>query len=501
MNPENLKNLLSMVKGDLSNLGQEQQTELLKLLTGDVFDGKVLDILNSDLTIQVNEGQTFHAKMSGPFNFNIGDQVSFLVKETDGNKIVLKPLVMEESISDFIQKALTKAELPVNEKNVDIVKALVRHQMPVDKQTLVEIRNYASVDPEVDIDAVLFLKKNSIPVTLENLNQIKELSFGNNHFSSKIQNLSQQIPTLISEYSSLGDIAKPIALTEALLDSFTHISDEFPVSKEFQEFVVKISNEYFPDKSLPVNMDEFKEIFNHIKEITKNGTPSSETMLKEFFSAEVFKTELKELLRSNWLVDPQKIEMQPPGKELPIKELYKSMYEALVKLENILAGSESENSSSLQQNISGLKSNINFANYLNNAIPFVQIPIKRWQDAGHGDLYVMNRNKGKQYEENEEIKAFLHLALVQLGATDIEGSMKGKDVSTNFTLDNDVSMKLVEKHLPELKEKLERRGYHTEYSVKGSYEANQDNKSITETVFTTQEHEVQGKRYTFDVRA
>jgi hypothetical protein len=129
-----------MVKGDLSNLGQEQQTELLKLLTGDVFDGKVLDILNSDLTIQVNEGQTFHAKMSGPFNFNIGDQVSFLVKETDGNKIVLKPLVMEESISDFIQKALTKAELPVNEKNVDIVKALVRHQMPVDKQTLVEIR-------------------------------------------------------------------------------------------------------------------------------------------------------------------------------------------------------------------------------------------------------------------------------------------------------------------------------------------------------------------------
>ncbi len=166
----------------------------------------------------------------------------------------------------------------------------------------------------MDIDAVLFLKKNSIPVTLENLNQIKELSFGNNHFSSKIQNLSQQIPTLISEYSSLGDIAKPIALTEALLDSFTHISDEFPVSKEFQEFVVKISNEYFPDKSLPVNMDEFKEIFNHIKEITKNGTPSSETMLKEFFSAEVFKTELKELLRSNWLVDPQKIEMQPPGR-------------------------------------------------------------------------------------------------------------------------------------------------------------------------------------------
>jgi hypothetical protein len=55
----------------------------------------------------------------------------------------------------------------------------------------------------------------------------------------------------------------------------------------------------------------------------------------------------------------------------------------------------------------------------------------------------MNRNKGKQYEENEEIKAFLHLALEHLGATDIEVSMKGKDVSTNFTLDNDVSMKLL----------------------------------------------------------
>ena len=131
---------------------------------------------------------------------------------------------------------------------------------------------------------------------------------------------------------------------------------------------------------------------------------------------------------------------------------------------------------------------------------YVQIPIKMENQDKNGELYIYNKNPKKQFKENEELKAFLHLDMEYLGATDVDIRMKGKKVSTNFTLDNDESMMIVEKYLPELKEKLEKRGYEASYAVEVIGEKTGDSKAL-DNIINTVPGNVSVKRYTFDIRA
>lgn len=487
VNSGNIQNLASIIKGEIVNTQTNATADLMKLLSGDVFSGKILNIINSDVQISVGDGQIINARLADSMNFNIGENVTFQVKENNGAQITIRPVETGNFSLEIISKALTSADLPMSEKNIEVVKELMKNQMPIDKQTINSILNQINLNKGSDVNAIVLMNKFKIPINPENIVKFQDYSNGNHRITSAIENLSNQLPQVVSDMSKSGQIKEAISLSQ-------NISNQLPIDKNLKEFILKLID------SLGLNEKQsapIKEMINSTK-LNLNNIPN-ETLLKELLMSEEYKNVLKEAMRNEWTIDPKRFIQESIDKPQEMKDLYKSIYEGTDRLLKSLTETSSKTVQAAINNLTNVKSNINFMNSLNHIIPYVQIPIKMQNQTGHGDLYVYNNTKGKQYQEGEEVTAFLHLDLENLGATDVDIRMKDKKVSTNFTLDNDESMLIVEKHLPELKEKLEKRGYKAEYSVEVIN--NKQSESVMEIITNNIMPNVTIKRYSFDIRA
>ena len=94
--------------------------------------------------------------------------------------------------------------------------------------------------------------------------------------------------------------------------------------------------------------------------------------------------------------------------------------------------------------------------------------------------------------------AFLHLDLDHLGATDVSVKMLHKKVDTKFYMDTDEAFELVKAHMPELEERLRRKGFDAKIYVE-----NEGKKVNFLDDFLKKDAPPTGQlhRYSFDVRA
>ena len=58
---------------------------------GQTFNGQILDITNDQVRIMLDNNQTLNARMAEAVNLNIGDSLSFLIKENNGGNVFIKP--------------------------------------------------------------------------------------------------------------------------------------------------------------------------------------------------------------------------------------------------------------------------------------------------------------------------------------------------------------------------------------------------------------------------
>ena len=67
-------------------------------------------------------------------------------------------------INTTIQRALSDAGLPINERNAGIVRDMLENQMSIDRDSLHRVMTQANVYREADISTLLLMNKNNIPV-------------------------------------------------------------------------------------------------------------------------------------------------------------------------------------------------------------------------------------------------------------------------------------------------------------------------------------------------
>ena len=139
-----------------------------------------------------------------------------------------------------------------------------------------------------------------------------------------------------------------------------------------------------------------------------------------------------------------------------------------------------------------------FMQDLNQMAANIQLPVKFNENKAHGDLYVFNRKKGMPVSK-DVVTAFLHLDMESLGATDVHVSLEKPALKTDFVLWDDESAKIVERHLFELKERLEKKGFVTSISVECKPDETTSNPF--DKMLETDKPQISIKRYSFDVRA
>lgn len=233
------------------------------------------------------------------------------------------------------------------------------------------------------------------------------------------------------------------------------------------------------------------DLLQFVKQTLETGQFSDKNSLLQFFGGKEFAAAVKDALLQQWTITPKELESQEA-----VNKLYEKMEQKVTQLEHVIQNAGVENAN-ISQAAADVRGNVEFMNQVNQLYTYVQIPLQMSGQTASGELYVYTNKKSIQ-EGKEELTAFLHLDMDNLGSTDVSIRLKGKDLSTNFYLDDDDSFALVQAHLPILEAKLAQKGYNSKISV-----SNESQKVDFVEDFLKKDQPSAGQvhRYSFDMRA
>ena len=118
--------------------GIEQLVEAVKQLQpGNIFEGTVNSIKGTQVILGLSSGQNITARLDVGLPLQKGQSVFFQVKSNDGTQIRIKPVSLGGNLGNpTLMQALDAANLAVNEKNLNMVNAMMKQQMPIDAKSL-----------------------------------------------------------------------------------------------------------------------------------------------------------------------------------------------------------------------------------------------------------------------------------------------------------------------------------------------------------------------------
>ena len=189
---------------------------------GQVFNGKILDINNNKVSILLDNNKTLYAQMTDALNMNIGDSLTFMIKENNGANVFIKPYGdTSNSMKDnAIFKILDANSISATDKNYQIAEGLMNNNMPVDKASMQRIMQQVYKYPDASVDTIINLTKLGIPVNESNINQYEAYMTNSHQLSNDINNLSNSIIEFNKE--SVSHILNQMGITnEAALDQLS----------------------------------------------------------------------------------------------------------------------------------------------------------------------------------------------------------------------------------------------------------------------------------------
>ncbi len=162
---------------------------------GQIFNGKILDITNNKVSIMLDNNKTLYAQMTDAVNMNIGDSLTFMIKENNGTNVLIKPYGdgSQNMKDNAIFKILDANSISPTDKNYLIAEGLMNNNMPVDKASMQRIMSQSYKFPEASIDTIINLNKMDIPVTEGNIAQYEAYMSNTHQLTQDISNLSESI--------------------------------------------------------------------------------------------------------------------------------------------------------------------------------------------------------------------------------------------------------------------------------------------------------------------
>ena len=531
------------------------------LTQGSVFEGTVTSIKGSKVTLSLSTGQTILAHLEERVPLKVGTPMFFKVKSNSGNMLAIKPYTGNGSGGNpILMNALTSAGVPVTERNLEMVKAMMHQQMPINKQSILGMIKNVSANEQTSVQTIVDMTRLGLPVDEELAVQFEKYGNGEQELLGKMNHAADQVLELLGSDEiypnksvelnhKLVDMvlnSETVLNSKAVLNSETALN---PETAEKPQFANQTLQQVFTGEQLE-NITKLLQntptlVDNPNLFITENGAEIFvDTMLdaavKEevVVSAEAAENEeavvTKQVLNTDLTVekflkaiqegfaDRQEFGFAGAQKLLGSEE-YQSVLKELLQEQWLLKPEELEGEQvketykkllrqtgqleqimretgleqpQFSQTAADVRGNVEFMNQLNQVYTYVQLPLKLSGQNANGDLYVYT-NKKNLNDPDTELSAFLHLDLDHLGTTDVSVKMLHKHVNTNFYFSDDASYDLVQKYLPVLETKLKQKGFNCTLTV-----TNEEKKVDFVKDFLKKDIPATGAlhRYSFDVR-
>lgn len=502
-----------------------------ELTAGNIFEGTVNSIHNGRVVLGLSNGTELAARLDANMQLVKGQSMFFQVKSNDGATIAIRPYTVDGAgVNLTLLNALKAAGLPVTEKYLNMANTMMQEQMPIDKNSMSQMARVLMANPDMGVATAVQMKKLDIPITSEMAAQFENYMDDSHAVHKALDSFISEFPGLLSgkempleQLKSLDSqllmilaegmeepqvttgnvledqvVAKAADVNETVgQEQDVQLQEETVANSEAgtkvgtsQENVVKLLQNIFGETGI-TDKDSPATLLHKLSNFVLNGENISKEDLLKLFSSKDMRAFLHEVMEEQMYLAPEDV---ADGEK--VKKLYERLDGKVKNLENLLLNNGLKDSP-LAQTVSDVRGNIDFMNQLNQAYTYVQIPLKMSGQNASGQLYVYT-NKRDLADPERDLTAFLHLDMDHLGSTDVSVRLHRKDVDTKFYMDSDESYALVKKYMPQLQERLRKKGFQASIYVE-----NERKKVNFVEDFLKKDAPSAGQlhRYSFDVRA
>lgn len=533
--------------------------EIASKAPGQSVTGEVVEKNGNEVLISIGKNQMIRAKLDGNMPVELGQQMTFSIKNLASTKVVLSPLFANTGNDPNISKALQMAGIPENSRSSQMVQTMMKEGMSIDRESLSQMMRAVNLNPDANVETIVQLSRLGIPVTENNVFQMEAYKNYQHQMTESLMEIADALTDTLTEMTSAGDIQGGIDIYREVLLMLAE-GAEMEGAEAPEEQLQNSGSEIMPDAAknaegtadtailqdkmkdaLKEMMDQAmetgdakelsgrdgltgKEVQNLAHELSNAGVPAG--TVRAFVSGELPASELfhqlnellsdEQLPRSqhekamhllnnkefNSLVKNEMIKQwtltpEEVAKNNKVENLYERLNNQMSRLNQTLEQAAKADTP-LGKAVSNLSGNIDFMNQLNQMFTYVQLPLKLQSQEANGELYVYT-NKKNLAQKDGKVSALLHLDMEHLGGVDVHVSLMDTHVSTKFYLKDDSVLDFISDHIDILNERLNKRGYTMDASF--TKKGEEESESVMEEILKQDKNISILSDYSFDARA
>lgn len=486
---------------------------------GQTIAGEVLTRDGSDVLIAIGKNQLLQAKLEGGMSAQIGQLLTFQIKNNSSSRIVLSPLFENMGNDPNVSKALQAAGIPENSLTAGMVKAMMQEGLPIDRQSLYQMNRLINANPQADLQTLVQMQRLSLPVTPENIAQFEAYKNYQHQLGQSLSDIMDAFGQTFQEIAGKDNLQKGLSFYRDVLGALLEeakgeiaegnakeaagqgnpagegdVSGSLPLSgKELRELARQMRLAGFPDNMTEAVLNNKvggRELLNELQRLLAQGDWPDKKSLMELLDGKEFKHILKNEMHSQWLLSPEEL-----AEEKSVDKLYERLNSQMNRLNQALSQSARADTP-LAKTVTNVSNNINFMNQLNQMFTYVQIPLKMQGQNANGELFVYT-NKKSLAKKDGSVSALLHLDMENLGSVDVHVSMNNQKVSTKFYLQDDSALDLIADNIDILNKRLEGRGY----SMNAEFINKEEGTNVMNEILKQSKNISALAGYSFDARA
>lgn len=503
----NQKSTTSKAAQTTQNLPQNLQVmrAIRALQAGQTLQGEIVSVKGDEVQLAIMKDVLIDAKLAQSMNLTPGTTMPFQVKANTSQGLSLIPLFTNTAADPNALKALDMAQIPVNDRSLEMVHTLMEKGMPIDKQSIQEMYREVVAFKDAAVRDIVNLHQMKMPVTQENLNQLSLYQNNQHYLKDTFSDIGNAIGEQLGKLIAEGKTDSARELVQQLQQLFQSGEESTQISSENKANPIVLTEEILLNGEKNVSPEELQNAgeteakrTTDLQKATSNQQMNwndlTDALTKEKNPeriAKIFEKIWDKEISRQWLMEPETV-MEKKN----VKEYYEKLDSQIRQLERIFEDASMAKTPAAKA-IQNTVANLDFMNQLNQMHAYIQLPLKMTNQNAHGELYVFT-NKRNLTKQEGKVTALLHLDMEYLGKMDIYVALENKNVSTNFYLEKEEYLDFLEQHMDLLTARLNKRGYSCDIKT---VLRNSEEEAMITTIEKQQDHPMMLSMQAFDVRA
>lgn len=220
------------------------------LAPGSIFEGNVSYVKGASVILSLENGQSIHARLDQHAPKLVpGQSMFFQVKANEGGTVSIRPYMGDSMANPTLMRALEAAGLPADGRNLEMVNAMMKEQLPIHSEALLEMHRVLVANDGINVNTLVQMTKLELPVTPQLAAQFENYQNDTHMLLGQMNEFMEQLPQFLG--GQTADVAQMVQMNTQMLGILTEGLEPEPSMPPQREAAAPDGGQ--PASGVPVN--------------------------------------------------------------------------------------------------------------------------------------------------------------------------------------------------------------------------------------------------------